>query len=67
MSSNSETVSINKPTSLFNRLTLKKFVIDKKENLKELPFGWGDGEPPTPDEEYENLEAQKNNQIQIKY
>ena len=67
MSSNSETVTNNKPNSLFNRLIPKKIVINKKENLKELPFGWGDGEPPTPDEEYENLEAQKNNQIQIKY
>ena len=40
-------------TKFINTITPIKIEFNKKKNLTELPFGWGDGEPPTPDDEIE--------------
>jgi len=53
-------VSTKKPFSLLNKIRPIKIVVNKKENLKGLPFGWGEGEPPTPDDEFEYIEPSTN-------
>ena len=63
MNSSISTTIINtkKPFSLLNKFRPIKIIVnDKKENLKELPFGWGEGEPPTPDDEIEYIEPSTN-------
>jgi hypothetical protein len=38
--------------NLFNNFRPLPIVIKKTQNnITELPFGWGDGEPPTPEDE----------------
>jgi hypothetical protein len=39
--------------NFINKITPINIEFNKKKNLTELPFGWGDGEPPTPDDEIE--------------
>jgi hypothetical protein len=46
-----------------NKITPINTVFNKKKNLTELPFGWGEGEPPTPEDEEVELETPKNNII----
>ena len=53
MSETKYTPNLNGAISkIFNRIRSLhiKIKIDDK-NIRELPFGWGEGEPPTPDEE----------------
>ena len=44
---------VNRPVSI----TIQK----KKNSIIELPFGWGEGEPPTPEDEEEKIETKKIN------
>ncbi len=59
-SSKSTTVKDKERTNFFAKITPVNITINKKKNLTELPFGWGDGEPPTPDDEYEYKEPPQN-------
>tara|TARA_X000001036_G_C20600702_1_gene774813 strand:+ start:1089 stop:1271 length:183 start_codon:yes stop_codon:yes gene_type:complete len=45
-------------SKIFNRIRPLhiNIKIDDKQ-IKELPFGWGEGEPPTPDEEDEKIKT----------
>ncbi len=45
-------------SKIFNRIRSLHIKIKINEiNIRELPFGWGEGEPPTPDDEEVDLDT----------
>ena len=57
-------MSKNKKPGLLNRI-YPVIIETKKKQTPELPFGWGDGEPPTPDEEFEENKMKSENKTKI--
>jgi hypothetical protein len=45
-------------TNSFNSIRPLPIVINKSQNnIKKLPFGWGEGEPPTPEDEEDPIDT----------
>lgn len=45
-------------SKIFNRIKPLQIKIKiNGKHIRELPFGWGEGEPPTPEEEEEKIES----------